>query len=345
MLPLISIIIPIYNAEKDLPKCIESCCNQTHSKLEIILVNDGSSDNCSSICHDYASKDSRIIVIDKENSGVSDTRNTGIKSASGEFIMFVDADDWIEPETIEKMVAFQAANNLDLTTAGITLYRNHSIYSDILPEKEVIHGTAAISKHLANSQKITYYRPPVVKLFKHSLLKENNIQYDVSLKLNEDFIFVLDYLKVCKSIGTLNASFYNYNQTFTSEKTQHYGYQDVRQQWNLNLLQFRIYKSFFVNLQTYDENSFAINTFLITRIRGFLTSVILADGNSKTIKAILREINVLPEYPDIQELKYKNISDKIEKYVLFCCKHKLWMLLYFSFKCKNALYNRRIYKN
>ena len=94
---LISVIIPIYNVEAYLDECIASVIAQTYSNLEIILVDDGSPDNCPQMCDEWAAKDSRIRVIHKENGGLSDARNAGIDIATGEYIAFVDSDDWIEP--------------------------------------------------------------------------------------------------------------------------------------------------------------------------------------------------------------------------------------------------------
>ena len=100
----ISIIVPVYNLEKYLPRCLNSVCNQTYKNLEIILVDDGSTDKSSDICDNWAKKDSRIIVIHKKNGGVSSARNAGIKKATGEYIHFVDGDDWLELNCYEKIV-------------------------------------------------------------------------------------------------------------------------------------------------------------------------------------------------------------------------------------------------
>ena len=99
---LISVIVPIYNVEKYLDKCIESIVNQTYKNLEIILVDDESPDNCPEICDKWAERDSRIKVIHKENGGAGSARNAGIEASSGEWIGFVDGDDWIEPNMYEK---------------------------------------------------------------------------------------------------------------------------------------------------------------------------------------------------------------------------------------------------
>ena len=107
---LISVIIPVYNAEKHLKECLESVCGQTYQDLEIILVNDGSSDRSGKICDEWQKKDSRIRVFHKENGGVSSARNEGLKAASGSLIGCVDADDWIEPEMYEKLSEALAAD-------------------------------------------------------------------------------------------------------------------------------------------------------------------------------------------------------------------------------------------
>lgn len=109
---LVSIIIPVYNVEKYLPQCIESVLNQTYKNLEIILVDDGSHDNCGKICDDYAESDRRIKVIHKQNGGVASARNAGKSAAHGEWIYFIDSDDWIESNAVEKMMNY-ASDDID----------------------------------------------------------------------------------------------------------------------------------------------------------------------------------------------------------------------------------------
>ena len=100
---LVSVIVPIYNVEKYLEKCIESIVNQTYKNLEIILVDDGSPDNCPAICDEWAQKDSRIKVIHKKNGGLSSARNAGLEVSNGEYISFVDSDDWLDENTFEEV--------------------------------------------------------------------------------------------------------------------------------------------------------------------------------------------------------------------------------------------------
>lgn len=116
--PLISVIVPVYNVEAWLPRCVDSILSQTYEKLEILLVDDGSTDDSGLICEEYAKKDTRIRVIHKENGGLSSARNAGLDAASGEYIGFVDSDDWIEPEMYAEMLALMEQNHAQLVCAG-----------------------------------------------------------------------------------------------------------------------------------------------------------------------------------------------------------------------------------
>ena len=116
---LISVIVPVYNVEKYFDKCIQSIVEQTYNKLEIILVDDGSTDSCSQKCDEWGKKDQRIIVIHKKNGGLSDARNCGLKAASGEYIGFVDSDDWIAPEMYEKLKSALGEDDSDISACTV----------------------------------------------------------------------------------------------------------------------------------------------------------------------------------------------------------------------------------
>lgn len=112
--PLVSIILPVYNAQSHLARCLSSICAQTYQNLEIIVLNDGSKDQSLPVCEEFRKKDSRIILVDKSNSGVSDTRNLGLKLATGEYIQFVDSDDYIDPDYTGHLVAAAEEHHADL---------------------------------------------------------------------------------------------------------------------------------------------------------------------------------------------------------------------------------------
>ena len=116
---MVSIIVPVYKVESYLPQCIESIINQTYPNLEIILIDDGSPDACGKICDEYAKQDKRIKVFHKQNGGLSDARNYGVARASGEYLSFVDSDDWIEPDMFEVLVKVADDNKADLVNSTV----------------------------------------------------------------------------------------------------------------------------------------------------------------------------------------------------------------------------------
>lgn len=134
--PLISVIVPVYNVEKYLPRCIDSILNQTYKNLEIILVDDGSPDNCPAICDEYAQKDSRIKVIHKANGGVSSARNVGLDVATGEYIGFVDSDDWIEPDMYEFLFMRATDYNVDISRCASVWEYGKGRCEEILTDNE-----------------------------------------------------------------------------------------------------------------------------------------------------------------------------------------------------------------
>ena len=115
--PLVSIIVPVYNVQNSVARCLESICAQTWKDIEVILVNDGSRDESFSICEQFREKDPRIVLVDKSNSGVSETRNCGMSLARGKYVQFVDSDDYLDPDFTERLVTAAEANNADLVIA------------------------------------------------------------------------------------------------------------------------------------------------------------------------------------------------------------------------------------
>lgn len=133
---MISVIVPVFKVEQYLPKCIESIVNQTYQDLEIILVDDGSPDNCGKICEDYAEKDKRIKVFHKENGGLSDARNYGIARAVGEYLAFVDSDDWLDLDMYETLLNLAEENKADIVNCGHYLDFPHKVVSAISIDKK-----------------------------------------------------------------------------------------------------------------------------------------------------------------------------------------------------------------
>ena len=180
-MPLVSIIVPVYKVEKYLKRCVDSLTNQTLRDIEIILVDDGSPDSCSTICDEYAEKDERIKVIHKENGGVSSARNAGIDAAAGEYIGFVDSDDWIEQDMFERLMKNTQQYDADVSVCGLFVAKEQ--YSAMRPigHVEKITGRQAQISMLESHPLMI---PLINKLYRRELLPF--IQNDVGQAFGED---------------------------------------------------------------------------------------------------------------------------------------------------------------
>ncbi|MFI3326695.1 MAG: glycosyltransferase [Clostridia bacterium] len=208
MIDLISIIIPVYKVEKYLDRCVQSVVDQTYTNLEIILVDDGSPDNCPQMCDEWARKDSRIKVIHKENGGVSSARNMGLYVATGEFIGFVDSDDYIESCMYEILINNMNDKEIDLISCGYRHF-NDAMNIDVLNDNE--EKVYFFEKKNAIRQMILYGELNGYlwcKLFKKILI--GNTIFDESITLGEDLLFCLEYLIKTQKVGKINRKLYVY---------------------------------------------------------------------------------------------------------------------------------------
>lgn len=195
MNPLISVIVPVYNVEKYLHRCIDSILNQTLKKIEIILVNDGSTDNSPIICDEYCDRYENIKVIHKENNRVSAARNDGIKIATGKYIALVDSDDWIEPNMLEEMYNKAEEFHTDITMCDFRKVGVESEYTVSQPIREGYYDRKMIESELFPClimfENIEF--PPTISnwscLFRREFLIENNLFYDEDIHYCEDSIF------------------------------------------------------------------------------------------------------------------------------------------------------------
>lgn len=220
---MISIIVPIYKIEKYLNQCIDSIINQTYKNLEIILVDDGSPDNCPSICDEYAGIDSRIKVIHKQNEGLLAARKSGVEMATGDYITFVDGDDWIAPDMYEKV-----ANSIDNYNPDMVItnfYWSFDDHDDMSPldlDKEYYDREELESqiypKMLFNG---TYYRFGIypncwTKIVKADILRNNIFNSDNDVRMGEDASFTYGCLMDCNSLSIVNEPLYYYRNTSES---------------------------------------------------------------------------------------------------------------------------------
>lgn len=206
---LISIIVPIYNVEKYLKKCIDSIISQSYKNIEIILVDDGSPDQCGTLCDQYKEIDKRIIVIHKTNGGLSSARNAGLDVASGEYIGFVDSDDFIETTMYEEMLEMMQTYKCDIVECAVNNIYDDKINRYINEYNEVLDGKEALKKQLASNAKATYMPRISVwsKLFKKEFWKERRFPEG---KIHEDYMLTCQALYYAKRVGLLKKGLYNH---------------------------------------------------------------------------------------------------------------------------------------
>lgn len=209
---LISIIVPVYKVEKYLSRCLESIVNQTYKNLEIILIDDGSPDNSGKICDEYAEKDSRIKVIHKENSGVSSTRNLGLKKATGDYISFIDSDDWIEFDMYEKMIEVINKENVDLVKCSYIYEYDESSkkIENLYSESKCIDLKNNKKSYIDFIFEGNTLPAMWTFLIKRERIDEISLKFDENLIVGEDLIFVLNLICHCNSIYILNEHLYHY---------------------------------------------------------------------------------------------------------------------------------------
>lgn len=205
--PLISVIVPVYKVEEYIHQCVDSIVGQTYRNLEIILVDDGSPDSCPMICDEYAKKDSRIKVIHKENGGLSDARNAGMSICTGDYIAFVDSDDWIEPEMYFSMIAMMQEKNLDIvfcTVREIINGEKAGIRYEYYPDGTIIDAKEIQKLVLKDEIAAAVW----FRLCKRECLK--HVQFPVGRTYEDIAVVFWPFEDAKKPVGFINQPFYNY---------------------------------------------------------------------------------------------------------------------------------------
>lgn len=215
-IPKISVIVPVYNVEKYLSICIESVLNQSFKNFELILINDGSSDKSGIICDKYSLKDKRISVVHKENEGVSAARNYGLKICRGEYVIFIDSDDFIDSDTLEVSYNMAKHNNIDTVIFGIESFddsdRKELITYNQLKDTKIYSSKDAIKKFL--NYEIRGYS--CNRLVKRTVLIENNILYPEGIRFGEDICPTLKIISNSNKVMLFNKPMYHYRQSNSS---------------------------------------------------------------------------------------------------------------------------------
>lgn len=282
--PLVSIILPVYNAQSHLARCVGSICAQTYRNIEIIILNDGSKDQSLPVCEEFRQKDPRILLVDKANSGVSDTRNLGLKLASGKYVEFVDSDDYLDPDFTERLVAAAEENEADFVIAPYKMVipagasKPEQVLDKIQDELGVmsvarppevreygflpagVYDKDTFALRLMDKPASYFYSVLWNKLYRRDILTGNDIQFVSEMRWAEDLVFNLRYIQYAERFVAIDKPGYYYVQNPQSICHTQINAATVVQ----NKLQvFRYYKDLYTRLGIYEEVRPQLYKFLV----------------------------------------------------------------------------------
>ena len=258
--PLVSIIVPVYNAAPDLATCIESARRQRYQNIEILLVNDGSSDASLDICRMYAQRDPRFHVIDKENSGVSATRNLAIERAQGKYLQFLDSDDWLDVNATRLLVERAEETGADLVISHFCRVADDKIAVYGFLNHPRVMDQRLFARHLLDEPAIFYYGVMWNKLYRRDLILEHDIRCNEALQWSEDFQFNLEYIRYAQTFCALQTPIYYYrkrDKSLTSSLT-------IGRTLTTKLNLFEYYRDLYVDLGLYEQFKPQIYRYLIS---------------------------------------------------------------------------------
>jgi len=317
---LVSIVVPIYNVEIFLDKCVNSLINQTYKNIEIILVDDESPDNCGKLCDEFAKKDKRIIVIHKKNGGLSDARNAGLEKSSGEYICFVDSDDFVSEFYVEKLLNGAINNNADICACNFEyIDLNNKTWIRKEKENKVYSRKEAIKDIFTTNQNTEVMAWN--KIYKTILFTKNNIRFPFG-KIHEDNFTTYKLYDKANKIALINDKLYYYLQrdnsimaTFNEKRF------DI-------LLALDEIKEYFKNENEF-ESEIQCNELLI--YLSLLNNMIKSNYNGKKKKEIrIKIIKNMSSY-----LKNKNIPRQKKLMIkILKTSHNLYDFIYKKIKCK-----------
>lgn len=222
---MLSIIVPVYNSDRTLDRCIESIISQSYCNFELILINDGSSDGSSVILSDFDKKDERIVVVNQQNMGVSAARNNGIKVARGELVVFIDSDDTIEPGYLQALAEDCHSNNADVIFTGYNLVTKNGLNKINNPGIGQINYIKSFELDIENLINNKLFLSSWSKAYCLKIIKDNELYFDVNLKNGEDLVFNMDYFLHVNKYSSIDDCYYNYfldNNESLSRKTDNY---------------------------------------------------------------------------------------------------------------------------
>jgi glycosyltransferase involved in cell wall biosynthesis len=346
MRPKVSIVVPIYNVEKYLSRCLDSLLAQSLKDIEIVAVNDGSNDSSLDILKKFALKDSRIKVIDKPNGGVSSARNAGIKIASGEYIGFVDPDDWVNQEMYKCMHNSAKSEKADIVMCTyIREFESHSKLKNFnLPSKVLYEGekvkknimrrlVGPLNDEIANPELLDAWGTVWSKLYRAEIIKEKGIRF-IDLKkigTNEDTVFNIEAFYYAKSFLFLNSPYYHYWRVNVTSVTS--GFKpDLVNQW---IYLFNYIEKFLKAKKMNQDFYIALNNRICLNTLGLGLNTISKDNQTSTLKKIknikmfLRNKRIKHSFKQLEMSKFPIVW----RMFYFCAKFRFATGFYLMLVC------------
>lgn len=341
--PRISVIIPVYNVAAYLRRCIDSVIHQSCRELEIILVDDGSTDSCGSICDEYASMDSRIMVIHQENMGLYGARNTGLEAAGGEYISFIDSDDWIEADTYTHLLKIIDAGQPDMIRFGFKkILDGKAVSENTMPYKEGLYSEAMLRQiqldTINHEGVLDYKRNRILSawsnLYKRELVMNHGIRFVSEREiLNEDYLFVLQASMAAKTVYISEKTFYCYD---TREGS-------ITMSYRQNMFE-RKKKLFSLYCRNVDKNDRNVQI----RLKNFYIDCVYAcivneccgyHSRRESIGAIRNLLNDKRLQKYLQDNR-KLVNSGKTRCICFLMRHRLAAVMYGSYRLLKYLKNR-----
>lgn len=332
MNPLVSIIVPVYNVENHIHKCLNSLLHQTYNNYEILLVNDGSTDKSGIICDDYQRSFSNIKVFHLDNNGVSSARNFGIEQCDGEFIQFVDSDDFVTENYIKNMIDYIKPNT-DIVIGGINVYTKnqmkYSLISQLKTNKSGNYYKNNLGDVFDNLLDNAYINYCYGKLYRKSVLIKNKIRFKENMSLGEDTIFVLDVLRVSENIYICESAHYNYLIHGYSSLTYKY------RQDKFNILNdlIKVIHSFCIQENYISERvESSLDKRFVELVKFCLDEHLRPKSNYKITDRLERITGIL-NHPDLREFfaKEKPIFKQYPKLIINGIKSRNAMIYVFNY--------------
>lgn len=281
MNPTVSVIVPVYNAEDYIKRCVDSILGQEYRDFELLLVNDGSTDASGSICDEYASRDKRVYVIHKANSGVSDTRNMAITHAKGTYLQFVDSDDWLTPDATKLMVRAAAEHGCDLVITDFYRVAGERVSHKGDIEEDGVMDQETFASCMMENPSDFYYGVLWNKLYRRDIVEKHHLRMDTAISWCEDFMFNLEYIRHAKSFYALRTPVYYYLKRKGSLVTQG---MNISKTIKMKLMVFEYYNNFYKHVldeEDYEKNRLQVYRFLVDSATDGIVLPALLPGSKK----------------------------------------------------------------